>query len=1122
MGCNPNAAIRGWSANLVRITLAASAIALFAALAQVAAAQEVILYDFKGTNSSDGSVPVGLLVADSAGNLYGATNSGGAVDAPQDTSGTVYELSPAGGGKWTEKVLYNFGIHRGDGIQPAAGLIFDGKGNLYGTTHLGGANGAGMVFELTPGTSDEWNESVLYSFGATSTDGAEPYAGLILDSKGNLYGTTKLGGTNTVSNGLGVQKAGTVFELSPLAGGKWKEKVLYNFGASTVDAANSAAGVIFDSAGNLYGTTTYGGKFNSGTVFTLTHEATGTWKETVLHSFDDNGVDGSLPSAGLIFDSQGNLYGTTYGGGSNPSFGGLGAVYELSPAPAGEWTEQVLFSFGGLDGDYPLSSLVLDAAGNLYGTASSQLYGFGSVFELTPSASGWTKETVYAFGDTPDGYAPPAGVIFDDRGNLYGITSTGGSEMADFGLGGTAYEIPAVTAAGPTISPAGGTYTVAQKVTIADSTPKAVIYYTTDGSVPTISSTKYTKPLEVSESATVNAIAVAKGLPQSFVASATYLIGKTAAAPVFSLASGFYPTAQAVTITDATHGATFHYAINGTVPTVESPKYTAPITVSSDETVSAIAVVSGYADSVVATAVYAIEQAALPLEKILYSFGANAKDGGGPVSGLIADAKGNLYGTTEYGGPNMVEQGNTMVTAGTVFELTPESNGGWTEKVLYDFGANSTDGSNPMGGVVMDAKGNLYGTTSQGGAVDDGTVFELTLGANGTWKETIIHNFFYLTNDGKTPEAGLVIDAKGNLYGTTNMGGANSEGSSGPGGTVFELSPEAKSTWKETLLHSFNYLGQKDGYYPVGPIIFDTKGNIYGTTSDGGAAQDQQGGGTVFELSPVGTGWKETILASFGGGKDTTGYQPLGCLAIDAAGNVYGTNYSGGPDGFGLDGSLFEISPSGSSWTTKVLHSFGSNETDGINPYGGLILDKSGNLYGTTGAGGANGDGTVFKLSTANGSEEVLHDFNLNGIDGVKPHSQLFLDATGNLYGTTAEGGKHGADTGIKGGTVFEIVSSTTTQKPLFSLAAGTYASEQKVAITDATAGAAIYYTTNGANPTAASTRYTSEITVLKTVTIKAIAIAKSLANSPIAEAAYKIGTPTTAQASETANAAAE
>ena len=223
-----------------------------------------------------------------------------------------------------------------------------------------------------------WMEKVLHSFNNNGTDGYEPYFGsLIFDAAGKLYGTTTTGGTSG---------DGTVFELTPTGGGGWTEQVLYSFG-NTPDGAYANAVPIFDAAGNLYGTTSEGGTNRDGTVFELMPAGGGSWTETLLHSFNNNGTDGFLPNAGLIFDAAGNLYGTTYyggaGGGCQPN--GCGTVVELTPTAGGGWTEQVLFSFNGTDGAIPVAGLIFDATGKVYGTTTEGgTLNAGTVFELTP------------------------------------------------------------------------------------------------------------------------------------------------------------------------------------------------------------------------------------------------------------------------------------------------------------------------------------------------------------------------------------------------------------------------------------------------------------------------------------------------------------------------------------------------------------------------------------------------------------------------------------------------------------------------------------------------------------------------------------------------------------------
>ena len=359
-------------------------------LAQASTDNETALYTFTG--GFDGGYPAATLISDANGNLYGTTFAGGASDF-----GVVFKVSPKG----KETVLYSFCTQANcaDGAHPrAGGLISDAKGNLYGTAYYGGASGYGVVYKVSP----ERNETVLYSF-TGGTDGANPYAGVISDAKGRLYGTTSYGG----AFGKGV-----VFKVSP----KGEETVLYNFTGGS-DGANPTAGVISDAKGNLYGTTSYGGAFGYGVVYKVSPER----NETVLYSFT-GGTDGANPYAGVISDAKGNLYGTTPFGGAYDH----GVMYKVSP----EHKETVLHSFtGGADGDNPYAGLIFDAEGNLYGTTFSFE---GVVFKVNPK----DKETVlYSFTGGTDGGYPYAGVIFDAKGNLYGTTYYGGIDQGLRGYG---------------------------------------------------------------------------------------------------------------------------------------------------------------------------------------------------------------------------------------------------------------------------------------------------------------------------------------------------------------------------------------------------------------------------------------------------------------------------------------------------------------------------------------------------------------------------------------------------------------------------------------------------------------------------------------------------------------
>jgi len=390
-----------------------------------AASSEKTLYRFCALKDcTDGDLPNGALIFDAAGNLYGTTDFGGTTG-----NGTVFELVHGASG-WTENVLYNFCSTSkcSDGYPPRAGLIFDAAGNLYGTTEFGGTYGNGTVFELAHGTSG-WAETVLYSFGESENDGILPISGLIFDAAGNLYGTTVYGGTYGV---------GTVFQLAPGANGTWTETVLYSFSNKNKVGYSPVAGVIFDAAGNLYGTTTTGGGHASGTVYELTPGDNGTWTEKVLHRF--NRVH-EVPLAGLIFDAAGNLYGTT----CMSSAHNYGAVFQLTPGTNGNWTERVLHDFNRLNGACPHSGVIFDAAGNLYGaTSNGGPHSSGTVFELSPGTNGkWTEKILYGFGNAKNGMLPYGGLILDAAGNLYGTTLGGGRNNQACGSSGcgVAFEI---------------------------------------------------------------------------------------------------------------------------------------------------------------------------------------------------------------------------------------------------------------------------------------------------------------------------------------------------------------------------------------------------------------------------------------------------------------------------------------------------------------------------------------------------------------------------------------------------------------------------------------------------------------------------------------------------------
>jgi uncharacterized repeat protein (TIGR03803 family) len=354
----------------------------------------------------------------------------------------------------TEKVLYSFAPNTGQ--HPVSGVIVGADG-VFGTTS--GTNGpSGTVFELSPVSYEHWEHVMLFDF-PQAQDGWTPSTGLISDAAGNLYGTTLVGGN---LNDCNRQGCGAVFELSPGSGHGWNETILYAF-TGGVDGGSPEGSLIFDSAGNLYGTTYWNGDLSvcgtsgCGVVFKLS-PSSGGWKETVLHTFT-GGADGSHPATALVFDTAGNLYGTTYYGGKVNDCGGIGCgvAFKLSPASNGGWKETVLHTFtGGLDGANPWASLVLDSAGNLYGTAYqggkiSQCTGrgtpgCGTIFQLSHGAQGWKTTVLHTFDGAQDGSNPAAGLVFDSAGNLYGTTQQGGNTGACALSGcGTVFELSHVS-----------------------------------------------------------------------------------------------------------------------------------------------------------------------------------------------------------------------------------------------------------------------------------------------------------------------------------------------------------------------------------------------------------------------------------------------------------------------------------------------------------------------------------------------------------------------------------------------------------------------------------------------------------------------------------------------------
>jgi uncharacterized repeat protein (TIGR03803 family) len=813
---------------------------------------------FDGTNGSD---PVGALIMDGSGNLYGTTAHGGASGA-----GTVFELANGSG---TITTLASFSGT--DGATPEAGLIMDSSGNLYGTTVGGGASGYGTVFELANGSAII---TTLASF--NGTNGYWPYAGLIMDGSGNLYGTT-----------LG----GTVFKL---AAGSGAITTLASFNSTT--GQDPFGGLVMDGSGNLYGTTEYGPSrphsAGFGTVFELAH---GSGTITTLASFLNSGS--AHPEARLIMDSSGNLYGKAEGDGfSNSS---TGTVFELVQ---GSNTITTLASFDGSNGasgplNAPNAGLVMDASGNLYGTAyAGGASGVGTVFELAAGSSTITRLASFV----NNGQNPYGGLVMDNHGNLYGTAPQGGA----YGLG-TVFEVAAGS----------GTITTLASLNGSDgANPYGTLVMDAGGNMY----------------------------------GTAYGGGASGDGTVFELAAG-NSTITTLTSFNATDGAN-PYA--GLIMDASGNLYGTTVYGGAEGTGTVFELAHG--SGTITT-----------LASCDYSHGRY------PYGGLVMDNRGNLYGTTTSDGPPGAD--------GTVFEV---ASGSRTMTTLASFNINGTDGFYPHGNLILDRKGNLYGTASVGGASGDGTVFELAKG-----RHTITALASFNGADGGAPYGALIMDGNDNLYGTASGGGASGDG------TIFEL---ARGSGTITTLAAF---GGSNGAGPQGALIMDSSGNLYGTTAGGGA-----GFGTVFELpgvalpdqwtganSAVDTNWSDganwslgvppnpgqTVLftnnasvKSFTSTVDTGFTSAIGVLGIDSTwGGTITVNSpltvlgdfalaSGSFDGSGAVtvGSSFSVS----QWPGGQID-LGSG---GFTTYGTLTADTTGGNLVLSGAGTLTNNGTIDEAGT--------------------------------------------------------------------------------------------------------------------------------------------------------------
>jgi uncharacterized repeat protein (TIGR03803 family) len=831
-------------------------------------------------NGENGMHPCNNVAVDSSGNLFGVSGSN-----------RLFEIAQ-GSGVITALALLN-GIEFG-------GVALDSSGNLFGTTCGLIANQFGTVFEIAHGGSVI---TTLASF--NGTNGSIPQNGVVLDSSGNIFSTTSEGGT---------YGDGTVFEI---AYGTGAISALASFNGA--NGGVPSAGVILDSSGDLFGTTSSGGACDDGTVFEI---ARGSYTITTLASFD--GSNGEEPN-GVVLDSSGNLFGTTRYGGAI----GSGSVFAIAQ---GSGAITTVASFNNSTGAFPEASVTMDSSGNLFGTTSMGGFGDdGTVFEIARGSGVIT--TLVLFADTAC-RNPRSGVILDSAGNLFGTTYDGG----DGGIFGAVFELtPVATDAYIGLNTSNASAVYGQPVTLT------AVLSANVGIMPT-----GTVQFQIDGSDVAKPVAVYASMASLTVS--TLSLGSHSIVADYSGDSNFPPSTGPALIQNVAKAppswgtlsalATFSSEVTPAAVVLDPSGDIFGATADGGD----LSLNSGYGDGTI----FEIANTDGVITTLAQFNGA---DGLEPNSAIL-DSSGDLFGTTA---------GNGAGIDGTVFEVAKGTG------IITTLGSfNGTNGSNPEGGVVLDSAGNLFGTTAYGGANDDGSVFEIALGS-GTI--STLASFDGANGDG--PEGGVVLDSSGNLLGTTYKGGLNNDG------TAFEV---AQGSGLITIMASFN---DANGYGPLCAVL-DSSGNLFGTTQYGGAS----GVGTAFEIAHG--GGLITTLASFNY-TNSTGYEPIG-VVLDSSGDLLGTRNGSGADG---SGAIFEIARGSGSVSTLALIA-GESTT-------GVAFDSSGNLFGATYSRTAS---TVFEMA---GTEGVTTSSNAPPIYGQP------------VTFTVTVGSSFGVPTGPTGTVQFQI-----------------------------------------------------------------------------------------------------
>ena len=914
-------------------------------------------------DSTNGAAPQAGLRQGADGAFYGTTHDGGTYD-----DGTVFKMT-------TNGVLTTLLSFNGtNGSHPAAGLAMGRNGAFYGTTYDGGTNdlvngGDGTVFKIT--TNGVFTS--LLSF--NTTNGANPAAGLVQGADGNYYGTTENGGTNDVADG----GDGTVFRIT--TNGVLTSLISFN----GTNGANPDAGLVLAANGTFYGTASGGGEDDSGTVFQITTNGI----LTTLYSFT-GGEDGADPEAGLVQGADGNLYGTTFSGGTDDS----GTVFAITT----NGLLTTLYSFtGGIDGAGPSAELVLGADGNFYGTTSSGgVDDYGTAFVITP---GGTLATLVLFDSDSYGADPQAGLAQAADGSFYCAAASGGTNDA-----GTLFRFRLAPFPAILVDPASQTNFAGTSATFAiAATGAAPLTYHWQRGVTNLTDTANIYGSATS-TLTLSNVTLADSAGYSVIVSNTTGTA-TSAVATLTVINPFPPAtttqpATAIGISSATlnalvtpdgasttawfqWGLTTNYGSTTAVTNVGSGGNPVPLSLDLTGLQSFTeyhfrAVATNRVGTTTGLDLNFITPGALSGITFTPLLSFNGTNGADAQSGLVQAADGNFYGTTYDGGD---------YDDGTVYKMT--TNGVLTTLLSFD----GTNGSHPAAGLVPGADSQLYGTTYDGGTNDvdnggDGTVFKIT--TNGILTSLLSFN----GTNGANPLAGLVLGADGQFCGTTYNGGTNDVASGGDG-TIFQITTNGVLT----TLVCFN---GTNGANPAAELTLASDGNFYGTTENGGTTNLANGGeGTVFRMTTNGV---LTPLASFDG---TNGASPLAGLVQGADSALYGTTEYGGTNNLaaGGNGTIFRITTNG---ILTVLYSF-TGGIDGASPQAALTLGTDGSFYGTTSSGGADDNGAVFQLSPS-GTLTTLVLFDQDTY-GATPLAGLLEGADGSFYGTTGSGGTNSSGT---------------------------------------------------------------------------------------------------------------